>query len=235
MARISELFNLQKVDYNALKIRQEFQKVQKSLNGNEAINAAKAQYQTSKAKLDKLQAEQKDSELEIQSLSTRIEETDSQLMSGSVTNHKELESLQASLDSLKRQKETAETRSVETLVQVEALDAELTKLKADFETLKADWVDKASHLQEQGKKLQEQFGLLKKKRESLVSTLDKDSLTLYEQLRKRKGGVAVAQLKGDTCGACNMQVPSGIISASRVADTEPVYCPSCGRILFGNN
>ena len=235
MARISELFNLQKVDHSAGKIRQQFQSIQKSLNGNVELGQAKEQYHKSKAELDKWQAEQKNADLEIQSLSTRIDETDTQLMSGSITNHKELESLQASLESLKRQKEVVEGRIVEALEKIESLTARLESIRTKFESLKSDWTEKATALQGEGKKLQGQFELLKQKRESLTKTLDKDSLALYEQLRKRKGGVAVAPLQGDTCGACNMQVPSGVISSARVAESEPVYCPSCGRILFGNN
>lgn len=235
MARIIDLFNLQKVDYNTSKVRQQFHNIQKALNGNEALNEAKQKYGVCKAKLTEWETQQKNFELESQSLTERIDETDTQLMSGTISNHKELESLQASLESLKRQKETVESSSVEALEKVETLTAELDKMREDFQDLKADWEEKATSLQDQGKKLQQQFRLLKQKRESLMEDLDKSSLTLYEQLRKRKGGVAVAPLQGDTCGACNMQVPSGVISAARVADTEPVYCPSCGRILFGNN
>lgn len=235
MARIIDLFNLQKVDYNTGKVRQRFNKIQKALNGNDAMNTAKQKYGSCKTKLAEWETQRKNLELETQSLTERINDTDTQLMSGTISNHKELESLQASLESLKRQKETTETNLVEALEKIETFMTQLEKIREDFQGLKSAWEEKAKTLQKEGKELQKQFRLLKQKRESLTETLDKSSLTLYEQLRKRKGGVAIAPLQGDTCGACNMQVPSGIISAARVADTEPVYCPSCGRILFGNN
>ncbi len=235
MARITELFNLQKVDYNSGKVRKQFNNIQKALTGNDAMNSAKQKYGVCKTELTEWESQRKKLELETQSLTERINDTDTQLMSGTISNHKELEALQASLESLKRQKESTESSLVETLEKVESLTTRMDKMRADFQELKSAWEEKAVALQDEGKKLQQEFKVLKQKRESLIEGLDKSSLTLYEQLRKRKGGVAIAPLQGDTCGACNMQVPSGVISAARVADTEPVYCPSCGRILYGNN
>ena len=234
MASISDLFNLQKVDYNVIKIRQRFQQIQKALGGNEELKKAQEVMNSAESTLTEWQNRQKECELESQSLSSRIKQTDAQLMSGSVTNHKELEALQASLESLRRQKDTIETQSVEAMEQIEILTAQFSEVKGKYETIETTWNERSTSLKNDGKKLQQQFQLLKQKRESLIQSLDKDSLTLYDELRKRKGGVAVAPLKGDTCGACNMQVPSGVISAARVSETDPVYCPSCGRILYSN-
>ncbi|MEM7130333.1 MAG: C4-type zinc ribbon domain-containing protein [Chloroflexota bacterium] len=234
MASIADLFNLQKVDYNAIKIKKRFEQIQKALGSNKELAVAHKQVADAEAQLHQQEATQRDQELESQSLASRIEETEKQLMSGSVSNHKELESLQASLDSLKRQKETIETSSVETLVEVDKLTKNLTGLRAQLESMESAWNDKVLSLKTDGKKLQQQFQLLKKKRKSITQGLDEQSLQLYDQLRKRKAGVAIAPLTDDTCGACNMQVPSGVISSVRTASSEPVYCPSCGRILFAN-
>ena len=110
MASIAELFNLQKVDYNAVKIRKRFEQIQKALGGNKELKVAKANVAKVEADLQVWQTKQKDQELESTSLETRIQETDEQLMSGTISNHKELESLQASLESLKRQRSLWKTK-----------------------------------------------------------------------------------------------------------------------------
>ena len=51
-----------------------------------------------------------------------------------------------------------------------------------------------------------------------------------EYLRKRKGGVAVAQVEDGNCGACHVSLPTGTLSA--LHGEARVYCPSCGRILY---
>lgn len=232
MALIADLFNLQKVDYNAVKVRRRFQEIQKALTASSELAAARERVSKVQTELSQLTSEQKDCELEAESLANRIAETDKQLMSGETTNHKELESLQANLEALKRQKDAVESRSVEVLEQIEKLASNLENFQSELETVEGAWKQKVTALKSDGQKLQQQFQLLKKKRKVIVQSLDKSALELYDQLRKRKGGVAVAPLKEDTCGACNMQVPSGVISSARSTESEPVYCPSCGRILF---
>lgn len=232
MSLLSDLFNLQKVDYNAVKVRQRFQRIQESLSDNEELEAIRRNVSEVESKLEESRSQQRKHELDAQNLATRIEETDSQLMGGAVTNHKELESLQASLESLKRQHSTAEEQAVAALEQSETLSSQLAQLKTDLNSIETAWNEKVSELKGDGKKLQHHFHVLKKKRAKIVDSLDGSALELYEQLRKRKAGVAIAPLRDDTCGACNMQVPSGIASAARIADKDPVYCSNCGRILF---
>ncbi len=46
----------------------------------------------------------------------------------------------------------------------------------------------------------------------------------------RRAGVAVATIVNGQCSACNVKVPTGVVSAAHSA-TVPAYCTSCGRIL----
>ena len=71
--------------------------------------------------LQQWQAQQRDNELESQTLAARMEETDALLMGGEVSNPKELESLQASLESLRRQRTKADDASVEAMLKIEEL------------------------------------------------------------------------------------------------------------------
>ncbi|NJN82658.1 MAG: hypothetical protein HC802_10565 [Caldilineaceae bacterium] len=64
--------------------------------------------------------------------------------------------------------------------------------------------------------------------------MDAELLTEYEDLRRRKNGVAVTLIQMDTCGACHMQIPTGVVSSVRSSKNVLVTCPSCGRILVDN-
>ena len=63
------------------------------------------------ATLHEWHGRQTDAELESRSLKGRIVDTEKRLMDGSVTNPKELEALQASLDALKRQQTSVDEKS----------------------------------------------------------------------------------------------------------------------------
>lgn len=233
MVNVNELFNLQKIDYNQSQLRQRLLQIQKLLSESDSITAARRSAEKTTSELQQWEASLRNGELEMQALATKIEETDKQLMSGDISNPKELEALQASVEALKRQHDGIEEKSVESMLKVEKLKTLLDAKKAKLAKVEAAWRNSQQELRSEGSKLQKQYAALKKKRASASGTIDATLLNNYEQLRKRKGGIAVAELDGDGCGVCHMQVPSGVVSAARSVREELVHCPSCGRILYG--
>ncbi|MFN3331501.1 MAG: zinc ribbon domain-containing protein, partial [Caldilinea sp.] len=94
------------------------------------------------------------------------------------------------------------------------------------------WKTEKQALEEEELKLKRIFAQLKQQRQSVSGRLSDDALTLYRQLSERKAGVAVAAVQNGACSACNVSLPTGVLSNARAAEGQPVYCPSCGRILF---
>lgn len=232
MVNVIELFNLQKIDSNQSQLRERLLQIQKLLTESDSIISARKSLAKIEKDLQKWKSAQIDGELEMQTLATRIEETDKSLMSGAITNPKELEALQASLEALKRQNEGIEESAVAAMAKVEKLESQLEQKKTKLAAVETKWRSGQKELRIEGTKLQKQYVSLKKKRESASKAIDDQLLNNYELLRKRKGGIAVASLDGDGCGVCHMQVPSGVASAARSERDHLVYCPSCGRILI---
>jgi predicted nucleic acid-binding Zn-ribbon protein len=55
-------------------------------------------------------------------------------------------------------------------------------------------------------------------------------LAQYDQLRRRKGGVAVVEMEGSVCGACGVRVSAHI--AQQLSQAEHLArCGNCERIL----
>jgi predicted nucleic acid-binding Zn-ribbon protein len=55
---------------------------------------------------------------------------------------------------------------------------------------------------------------------------------LYEQIRRRQGGVGVAALVGDTCQGCRVSISPVELAAIRKLPPEKVKrCENCRRIL----
>lgn len=232
MINIQALYNLQKIDLAWEKVRRRLVVIQKSLGETDEIKEKRQKSAHLEQELLNWQAKQRTLELESQSLKERIQETDQRLMSGQVTNHKELESLQANLEALRRQHTHVEEQSVEAFVKAEELSKESATQQKQLDKALGQWKASQQELITEGRQLKKQFLHLKQQRENSAEAIDSSSMNHYEQLRKRKKGVAIAPIRNDTCGACNMQAPTGIIQASQSNRTEPSYCPFCGRILF---
>ena len=69
------------------------------------------------------------------------------------------------------------------------------------------------------------------RRVELATKVEPALLARYENIRKRRGGIAVAQVVGGTCRGCNRQVPPQMaIVLVRANSIE--NCPSCNRIIY---
>lgn len=230
MATSDDLYALQKIDIMSAKVRHRLVRIQEQLGENEAVNAARATVAGSETELHEWHGRQRDAELESQTLKKRIADTEKALMGGAVTNPKELENLQQSLDALRRHRESVEDKAMEALLHVEEITARLKRERETLATVEAEWRAGQGELGDEETKMKRNFLILRKQRESAVAAVTPDALTEYERLRKRKAGVAVAAIENGECGACHVQLPTGVVSAARGGDAL-VYCTSCGRIL----
>jgi predicted nucleic acid-binding Zn-ribbon protein len=71
------------------------------------------------------------------------------------------------------------------------------------------------------------------KRESLVKQFEPSVMDIYNRLRISKNGIAVARLVDDSCSSCGSSLTANLCQQAR-SQAKLVYCPNCGRILFGS-
>ena len=61
--------------------------------------------------------------------------------------------------------------------------------------------------------------------------LNASDLATYDQLRRRKGGVVVAEMENNSlCGSCKVRVPAHVLQQLSQAE-HTTRCPNCERIL----
>jgi predicted nucleic acid-binding Zn-ribbon protein len=229
---IARLYELQKIDANMEKVRRRVAQIRRNLGESDELRAARAAVEATRATAERLHAHQLDAELSGQQLGERIKASEHRLMSGEVHNAKELEALQASIESMKRQRSQVEDDVMTTFQQREEAERQLSDQRATLAQVEAAWQSSQAALQQEEAKYKRMYAQLKQQRQSVTARLGADALALYAQLAERKAGVAVAVVQNGACSACNVSLPTGIVSNARVIEGNPVYCPSCGRILF---
>jgi uncharacterized protein len=233
MADIAKLYELQKIDVTAQKVRRRLTQVKSLLVESDDLKRVRTQVATLQEEQQQWHSKQKTAELEAQSLVSRIKESEERLMSGQVRNPKELESLQSSIEALQRQRGVVETASVEALMKHEELTGHVATANNQLQRVEQAWSTSQAELIEEENKLKRGYLQLKKQREILTENLDKALFQQYEYLRERKAGVAVATVENEICSACHVRVPSGVLSTLRSQPDKMVTCTSCGRILYG--
>ena len=220
MTEIAKLYELQKVDTTWEKVRRRLAQVRAQLVESDELTKQRALVAELETNKHQWQTSQRDADLEMQALTSKINASEARLMSGQVRNPKELAALQESIEALRRQRAGVENNGVEALLNVEATVEQLTAATATLHEVEKKWQAGQSGLLEEETKLKRLFVQCKKQ------------LQRYEDLRQRKAGVAIASLERGMCSACHVQVPTGIASSARNQSGNPVLCPSCGRILY---
>jgi len=229
---VAKMFELQKIDINLEKARRRLAQIAEALGESDQVKSARTATSATEAELRRWHAAQKDAELTAQDLSEQIVVNEGELMSGRVRVPKELESLQAKVDSLRRQLATVEESGVEALLQVEAVSQRLTTEQTTLASLENAWKAGQTDLLQEEAKYRRIYAQLKQQRDLAAQKIDPASLAQYDQLRARKAGIAIAPLQNSQCGVCHIQVPTGVVSAARSRQNQAAFCPSCGRILF---
>lgn len=231
MNPIAALYRLQEIDTTWDRVRRRILQLQKMSGGSPELVQMRERTRAVETELQDVRRQQREAEAESASLAQRIMESEGILMGGQVRNPKELEALNANVESMRRHKGALDDRSVEAMVKADEIGQHFAVQSSTLQSQEAEWQSQQQNIDEELQKRKKEYVYLKNMREQLVKDMDGKMLEQYEYLRGRKNGIAVAKLENGSCTACHMQVPVGLISSVRRND-QLVPCAACGRILF---
>ncbi len=145
--------------------------------------------------------------------------------------HKELESLQHELATLRRRQSDLEDVELVVMERLEAVTADVERLSTERDAL-GEQVDAAAARRDRAlQALADERGQLQRDRVGMVAGLDAALLALYEQIRASTGAGA-AMLRARRCEGCRLELnPHELQRIRAAADDEVVRCEECRRIL----
>lgn len=154
------------------------------------------------------------------------------LLSGEITDPRQLESLQHELVSLAKRKADLEDAELEVMEQVEAAEAAVVSAEAALAGEQELCASLTAQVQARGQEIgTERDGLLAQRAE-LSATLPAELLALYERIGADHDGVGAALLQRGRCEGCRLALPPNEIEAIRAsASDEVLRCEECRRIL----
>lgn len=229
MTNVAKLHDIQKIDSNWEKIRKRLLQLQALTAEPEELRAARASHADTNRNLNAQSARQRDAELEGRSLEERVRASETKLMSGTVRNPKELESLQHSIEAMRRQRAQVDETAVEAMLKGEELTKQSQREAKDLARREQQWSQRHGEFTQEEARLKRLALQLKNQRSALVASLPEADIALYDDLRRRRAGIAVATIDNGLCSACNVRVPTGVASTARSGGVA--YCTSCGRLL----
>lgn len=225
------LYRLGQVDRHIDRVRTRLEIIQKTLDDDAEMKTARQLYESANNEYLRAQHGLKNAELDVNNLKEKIEQAEASLYSGSIKNPKELQDLQKDIASLKKHLATLEERQLESMLVSESTDANLEKAKNDLEIVQARLGNDHKKLIEEQSDLIRQMESLGQEREAALAPIESQLLAVYEDLRKQKRGVAVAEVDDGACASCGTTINAALQQSAR-SQKQLAYCPSCGRILF---
>jgi predicted nucleic acid-binding Zn-ribbon protein len=126
---------------------------------------------------------------------------------------------------------TLEDKVLERMLEADELTSALKKAEADLaaEQKTADADRKAITAEHAA--LQSSVERIAAERAQLVGALDKSVLAMFEQVAKKRNGVAVAEAKDGICTICHVRLRPQVFNTVRRNDAI-TQCDSCNRVLY---
>lgn len=195
-----------------------------------SVEAHRAAADEVRTQRDRALSEQRKLEHEVDLLRRRLDDEQSRMYGGEITNPRELQSLRAEVASTERRIAEREDRLLESMEVVEELDVRLRELDAQQADLERRQADATGARDDAAKGLLVEMAESQVVRDRLREGIAADLVERYDRAAGRSGGVGVGRLDQGMCTACRMELPMVEVNQLR-AGPPLATCPNCRRLL----
>lgn len=228
--KLKSLAALQKIDTTIVRKTEVIQGIPLKISSAEQyLNEARAFQEKQKQKCDSTEKKKKELERAIEDFNDKLGKLKAR--TAGVKNNKEYQALLKEIETAEKEKYTIEDSILSAM---ELLDSAFKELSA-AEAKAAAAKDKAEafkkELAAEVAEAEKELDISKSQRADIVKTLDTELYELYFKVLESRGGLAVAEAKGERCLGCNMNIPPQLFVEIKKND-KLVQCPQCNRILY---
>lgn len=227
------LYRLQQVDSQIDQAQLRLKTIRQTLENDAELRAATERSAAAEAKFKDAEKRLKLAEQEVEKQRLKIQQTEASLYGGHVHNPKELQDLQKDVVSLKRHLETLEERQLEAMEAAETAEKDLQHANNALESLRSDRGTQFRDLTNESEAINKDLEKLASERRAVMQDISSQNISIYDQLRKQRRGIAVTTVNDGSCDGCGTNLTQSLQQNARSA-SQLFYCPTCGRILYAN-
>ena len=228
------LYQLQTIDVAITQRRTRLKAIETQLNTDETIAQATKTLDAAEKALKPWQTRARDLELEIKTVAEKAASADADLYGGKIASPKALQEIQNEIDALKRRQSQLEDELLDAMMEVEDHQGEITAAQQSLTDAYAALATQHKELLDEKQRLEAEIAKIDQQREERAADVEPDNLAIYEKLRPRMRGQAVALLENEGCTTCGVGQTAMVVQQVQMGRTL-VYCASCGRILADNS
>jgi len=224
------LLKLQVIDYDLGELERSKEYLPDMMqNLDQEIKEAKKRLEDNKQGLVEARVLQKELELDIASKEADLQQYQQKMMS--IKTNKEYDALVAEIDSVKGIISARETELLETIDKISALEESVTEDEKKTGETAENNSRQLRVLQEKIDSIGEKVSTKQSERSAVSAKIPRPTLSIYERVRRGKGGTAVVVVKKRACGSCYKSLTPQRVQQIRKGDRIHT-CESCGSLLF---
>jgi predicted nucleic acid-binding Zn-ribbon protein len=232
MSESFKLHRLQQIDSHLDQVRARLRIIETILSDETSIQTAQIKFDDTSIAHEEAKRAVRKAEENVGANKVKLEQTEAALYGGKVRNPKELQDLQTETEALKRFRNVLDDRLLEAMIIQEDVETAFSAASAELDAARERFSQQNKTLLLEKADLSNDLIRLEGEREAASRSILAGDLSMYEQLRKQKRGVAVATVADNSCAACGSTLSSAQLHAAK-SPNQLTRCESCGRILYG--
>lgn len=227
------LFQLQKVDTKIQKYHSRLAEIATQLKNDPALSTAMKQFENSRREFQIAEKGVQIIESKIQEKRNKLAQSESSLYGGMIKNPKDLQDLQKEIASIKGVISSLEDEQIELMLILEEKELVHTATDQKYKNAISQNETTNSGLLRESEVISAEKIKLSTERNLLAEQVPSSILQKYDELRAKKGGVAVAQVEDKTCVLCGSSLTPSQCQQAK-SPSILFFCPSCNRILYAD-
>lgn len=221
---------LQEVDRRISELTREISELPKHIAEIESrLESHRRRLEADRAALAANQKERKNLEDDIKVLEAKMARLRDQ-MSEAKTNE-QYRAFQHEIEFAQTEIGKIEDRILDRMAEAEALDQNVRTAEAALKKETAEVEGEKRSAQQRTEADRSELAEVRARRAAAVGSISPKTLTLYERVRRARGGVALGEARDGRCIACNVILRLHFYQQVRSND-EVLTCEACGRILY---
>ncbi len=228
---VRQLYELQELDLRVGGVEKDIGDVEDKLADKSLLNAARAEVTRLGKRLDCLSAERRSTERTVGEIIDSLSAIDNRLYAGGITNAQQMAAAEEERTFVVARQREVEDQLLELMMAIEDIEPLMDAARETLSRLEDARLEQEAEWEDSSVRLKNDLAALVLEREEVLPLVAQNMIPIYESLRKNRGGVAVARVERNMCGACRLSLPTGDVQKAR-ASQGTVLCSSCGRILY---
>ncbi|RJP70792.1 MAG: hypothetical protein C4532_08925 [Candidatus Abyssobacteria bacterium SURF_17] len=147
-----------------------------------------------------------------------------------IRTNREYKAILLEVDIVEKDISHLEEKILAKMDEVEKVEENARLKEAELRAAQKKISQEKDKLKQRQRELEDSLKGTRSERKLFTADLDSSLLNQYDRIRNRKGGLALAKIQDESCGACHMALPPQVVNEAIGGKIKT--CPSCSRLLY---